>query len=59
MYFYFVLDADSLISTLCYAYLKQESTEQSATEPHIVYVPAAGVSRDDLALRRDVQLAVR
>jgi exopolyphosphatase len=47
-------DADSLISTLCYAFLK----DQSNVNEGVVYIPAAGIPRVDLALRRDIHLAV-
>ena len=46
-------DADSLISTLCHAYFKQ-----SCCSDDELFVPAAGIPREDLVLRRDVQLLV-
>lgn len=65
-------DADSLISTLCYAFLKQhtqhtsgkkkrngDGNEDGEEEEGVLFIPVAGVPRDELPLRRDVQLAVR
>ena len=60
-------DADSLVSTLCYAYLKNNlmsvpadtcSGSSSGDGSDVIFLPAAGISRADLTLRRDVQLAV-
>ena len=57
-------DADSLISTLCYAFLKDLTRGDSAKRKgqgmdlDVLFIPASGVSRSDVPLRRDVQLAV-
>lgn len=56
-------DADSLISSLCFAFFKQiryqQHTEKTdCTNQEVLYVPAAGIARADLALRCDVELAL-
>lgn len=49
-------DADSLISTLCYAFLRQ--CNSSTRGENVIYIPAAAIPRADLTLRRDVELLV-
>lgn len=46
-------DADSIISSLCYAFYRQQSQKD---EPKINYVPVVCVPKNDLAMRRETKL---
>ena len=51
-------DADSIISSMCMAYLRQAQASSTAesTAENKVYLPIIAVERKDLSLRRDVEL---
>mmetsp|Transcript_15293 Transcript_15293/g.23030 ORF Transcript_15293/g.23030 Transcript_15293/m.23030 type:complete len:409 (+) Transcript_15293:52-1278(+) len=48
-------DADSIISSLCYAYLMS----CKSTNSNIAYVPAASILRSDVHFRREVQILLQ
>lgn len=55
-------DADSIISALCLAYLKdaaQGRADSDSATPPSIYIPLAVVDRSKLHLRRDVQLLLQ
>jgi exopolyphosphatase len=58
-------DADSIISSLCLSYLRQQQQSIADASPtssvggRKVYVPVLPIPRDDLVLRRDVEVLLR
>lgn len=49
-------DADSMISVICYAYLKDSLVKNQNRDPHQIYLPIMAISRQDIHYRREVQI---
>ena len=52
-------DADSIISSLCMAYLKSQSKTTTTISINSIYVPVVSVNRQELVLRRETELLLK
>jgi exopolyphosphatase len=52
-------DADSMISSICYAYLKDSLLMNLESELHNIYLPIMAISRNDIHFRREVKILLQ
>ena len=53
-------DADSIVSSICYAYLKQSQQSSSTSDlDNLLHIPITPIERNELVLRQDVNILLQ